>query len=291
MSQQRKRNRSTPLPPSEELTPRGKFWATFVRHVPTAVLGIVLGLLGNLAWDEFGRPRLTFQYSIAGVTWQDWTHADSVVMKTAVVDVPSGDTIVWQRTVADTSQATVGSPSVGLYLKLLIRNSGRKAATNARIPIYIPASGTIDVSATPNAQVDVESDSTALGATRLDVVTIKSIPPRSIVVVTYEFVADSMFMSRTAREIGYAGRVVLKSTIPTVVSDETGAVPIPRKRVPFGYAFYTESRLRPNGVDVGYVRMNSTGRGVDNLIPSTMQIVDPWLLKGDSMARVTQISF
>jgi hypothetical protein len=114
---------------------------------------------------------------------------------------------------------------------------------------------------------------------RIDVLKIRSLPPQATGVITYHFDLDS------AATFDVPGRYAIsRPSITSITYDNGHMIKVASRPTPLGLVSGLESMLNPRGTEYGMMKYRQTGKRAGEIMPSSLQILNPWLRNMDSAA-------
>lgn len=246
---------------------RRRLLAWFTTTIAAFAMGIGVGLTGNWLWAYYERPDVQLQMAMAFQEWTQVIEGDSAHLYATVFDAHTQDLAVRLK---GTAPRTLVAPYTGeaeILVKMILRNSGRTAATDLRIPLYVsrPGSAWIEFSPHINAELSTNPDH-KLGF-RVDAVHISALPPKTPAVITYHLEIDSVSVaSLDQHPIDIRVRPPIGNEIPPLAIDV--------ETIPMGMAAEQENRIGMVGVPVLVQRFRPSGNG--GPLVSCVDSADVW---------------
>jgi hypothetical protein len=216
------------------------------------VTGVGVALVSTWLWMVYQKPKLTIEVGMGTQNWAEEIQADSAFLTATLIDAYTGNIAVRLR--SRTARAFV-APYRGeheILIKVLVHNSGRTAATNLRMPIYIGFPGEPWIEYSPHVEAELQRESSATAGIRVDAVKLTSLPPHTPAIITYHFpLADSIW------EITGKNSVDVRLRPPS--ADEISPRSVQVSQVPLGLIASKENHIGIVGSPVLIQRVPRSG--------------------------------
>lgn len=220
------------------------------RRLKQLILGSVsfatavgIALVGNWLWRGHQKPKLDIQYGMGVQEWSQTIRGDTAYLNATLSDAFTGKLAVRLRSVAPRALVAAYPGEKELLIKAIVRNSGRSAATNLRIPIYVSLPGHARIEYSPQVEAELRPEADDGAGFRVDAIRIASMPPRTSAVIAYHFALDDTVWKA-------AGEQPIQLRVRPPTADEVPEQDVKFQEAPLGVIAVAENKIGIVGAPV-----------------------------------------